>query len=103
MVINVHLGPNNGSALKLQNCRMAFKFVCFRLRSRNLDDFNRRHTNNIPRIEICAQRGDRPKWDVLKLAQIIFTIQTEKLLLIMPATEQLLLGSPMGTFEFLDK
>ena len=27
----------------------------------------------------------------------------ETYLLIMPATEQLLLGSPMGTFEFLDK
>ncbi|MBU3946777.1 MAG: hypothetical protein KJ826_00960, partial [Proteobacteria bacterium] len=32
------------------------------------ENFNRRNTWSISRIKIFAQRRDRPKWDVLKLA-----------------------------------
>ncbi|MBU4010703.1 MAG: hypothetical protein KJ882_08050, partial [Proteobacteria bacterium] len=35
------------------------------------ENFNRRNTWSISRIKIFAQRRDRPKWDVLKLAQRI--------------------------------
>ncbi|MBU4035399.1 MAG: hypothetical protein KKA35_03120, partial [Proteobacteria bacterium] len=31
-------------------------------------NFNRRNTWSISRMKIFAQRRDRPKWDVLKLA-----------------------------------
>jgi hypothetical protein len=33
--------------------------------------FNRKNTLSILRIEILAQRRDWPKWDVLKLAQLL--------------------------------
>jgi len=33
------------------------------------ENFNRRNTWSISRMKIFAQRRDRPKWDVLKLAQ----------------------------------
>ncbi|MBU4009781.1 MAG: hypothetical protein KJ882_03360, partial [Proteobacteria bacterium] len=33
------------------------------------ENFNRRNTWSISRIKIFIQRRDRPKWDVLKLAQ----------------------------------
>ena len=35
------------------------------------ENFNRRNTWSILRIKIFAQRRDRPKWDVLKLALIL--------------------------------
>ena len=35
------------------------------------ENFNRRNTWSIERIKIFAQRRDRPKWDVLKLAPMI--------------------------------
>ncbi|MBU3947528.1 MAG: hypothetical protein KJ826_04825, partial [Proteobacteria bacterium] len=42
------------------------------------ENINRRNTWSISRIKIFAQRRDRPKWDVLKLALINIILSIDR-------------------------
>ena len=63
--------------------------------------WRRRESNLSPSTAGAGLRGSDPHVTHHRLSFKTHPIETY--LLIMPATEQLLLGSPMGTFEFLDK
>ena len=57
--------------MKILNLPSQFQNVPVRSSSRRSGNFNHRNTKRISRIEIFAQRRDRPKWGVLKLAHLI--------------------------------